>query len=198
MTATKALPKRIPAQLIYEEFGGSVYYRKDYKLVLKKKKTAEEIMGSSSLQAFLIGMLYGEILKRISADFLVFTNEVGIHIGLNKNLTNDIAIFERNKITKLDDHYFEIAPQTVLEIDVKIELENKTDMEYIFEKNQTMHDFGVEKIYWILTKTRKILISKKGENGIIADWDTVIDWHQNCLFSIIGLLEEKGLAHLLA
>ena len=201
MTATKTLPKipkKIPAQLIYEEFGGRVYYRKGYRAVLTKKKTIEEIIGSSSLQAFLVSIIHGELLKCVSVEFLVFTNEVGLHVELNKNLSNDIAIFELAKITKLDDHYFDIAPQTVVEVDIKIEIENNTDMDYMLEKSQLMHDFGVEKVFWILTKTRRVIVSEKDKNGIIADWNTVIDWHANCSFSIMNLLKQKGLAHLLA
>ena len=66
MTATKTLlkiPKKIPAQLIYEEFGGRVYYRKGYRAVLTKKKTIEEIIGSSSLQAFLVSIIHGGTIE---------------------------------------------------------------------------------------------------------------------------------------
>ena len=48
----------IPQSLIYEEFGGRVYYRKGYRKVLLGLKTEEEIIGSSFLQGLMIQALY--------------------------------------------------------------------------------------------------------------------------------------------
>ena len=36
----------IPANMVYEEFGGNKYYRKGYRQVLLGLKSEEEIMGS--------------------------------------------------------------------------------------------------------------------------------------------------------
>jgi hypothetical protein len=49
--------KAVPAFLVYEEMDGKPIYRKGYKEVLAKKKSFEEIMGSSVLQTVIINAL---------------------------------------------------------------------------------------------------------------------------------------------
>lgn len=44
----------IPKSLVYEEFGGRVYYRKGYRQVLLGLKTEEEIIGSSIFQSLIV------------------------------------------------------------------------------------------------------------------------------------------------
>lgn len=55
LAATKPASKRkIPAYLIKEEMDGVPYYHKGFREVLAKKKTIEEIMGSSVLQVIIL------------------------------------------------------------------------------------------------------------------------------------------------
>lgn len=56
-TATSIRKKRsikIPDSFIYEIMDGEPLYYKGYKTAIKHKKTAESIMGTSSLQAKLL------------------------------------------------------------------------------------------------------------------------------------------------
>ena len=103
--ATKRRPKtrKIPAHLVYEELAGQALPYRGYLEVLSGKKTLEEIMGSSSLQAvlvYLIGLYIGIRINR--KKYLIASNESGLHVSAGSNLANDIAIFEKGKITKLE------------------------------------------------------------------------------------------------
>ena len=49
--------KPIPDYLIYEMGEGTPIYYRDYKDVLNKKKTPEQIRGSSALQSLLVMLL---------------------------------------------------------------------------------------------------------------------------------------------
>jgi len=72
----KVLPKipakNIPSVLIHEIINGKPLYRKGYREVLAKTKKIEDIIGSSSLQAFLITYLtiwIGKKLMMINMSF---------------------------------------------------------------------------------------------------------------------------------
>jgi hypothetical protein len=49
--------QQILPNLVYEEFGGKIYYRKGYQQVLLGLKTESEIMGSSVFQSLIIQAL---------------------------------------------------------------------------------------------------------------------------------------------
>ena len=53
MSLTLNKNKTLLKDLIYEEVNGKPIYYKNYKLVIKGKKTIEEVMASSSLQVRL-------------------------------------------------------------------------------------------------------------------------------------------------
>lgn len=98
MTTTEI---QIPAGLCYEELDGRILYRKGYRDVLAGKKTAKEIMGSSSLQALLVSALYLEIGKLLPDEYLALVSEPGLHIAHNSNIANDIAIFQLDQIERI-------------------------------------------------------------------------------------------------
>ncbi|MDZ7898360.1 MAG: hypothetical protein U5N85_10110 [Arcicella sp.] len=52
----RSMPK-IPEALVYETLDGKPFYYKGYKEVLSQKKTLEEIMGCSTLQAELVSYI---------------------------------------------------------------------------------------------------------------------------------------------
>ncbi len=72
-------------------------YRKGYRDVVSGKKTIQDIMGLSSLQAIIVYYLTGFISRFIDEDtYNVLINEAGLHLDHRTNLANDIAIFEQS------------------------------------------------------------------------------------------------------
>ena len=61
---TKHRSRKIPSKFMREEVNGKSYYYKGYKSVLYGTKQIEEIMGSSSLQSFLVGFIYGTLFSK--------------------------------------------------------------------------------------------------------------------------------------
>ena len=187
--------RKIPASLIYEEIDGRPYYYRGYRAVLSCQKTKEEIMGARALQSAIVSLLIHVLYKYLPFDdYLIATNEPGLHIATGNNLSNDIAVFDQASLPiPLDEKYFSVAPKVVLEIDVKIELPaNVSETEYVYDKTQKMLDFGVEKVIWILTKTRKTLIAEPNERWILTSWDDTVDVLPNCSFELNPLLRSKG------
>jgi Uma2 family endonuclease len=198
--ATKRRPKilKIPAHLVYEELDGQVLPYRGYLEVLSGKKTFEEIMGSSSLQAvlvYLIGLYIGVRINR--KKYLIASNESGLHVNSGSNLANDIAVFEKEKIT-LTDKYFDIAPKIVIEVDIKIALEGTgltSDLEYMLNKSQKMLDFGVEKVIWITTQTKKIFVITPNAPWFLVNYDENIPLLDDCILNLAQLLRDEEIEY---
>lgn len=189
------ISRKIPTSLIYEEIDGVPYYYRGYRAVVSRQKTKEDIMGASALQSAVVSLLVHILYKYLPFDdYLIATNEPGLHIKTGSNLSNDIAVFEQVSLpTPLDDKYFSVPPKVVIEVDVKIELPaNVSETEYVYDKIQKMLDFGVQKVIWILTKTRKTLIAEPNERWILTDWDDTVDVLPGCNFQLNPLLRSKN------
>ena len=187
--------RKIPASLMYEEIDGIPYYYRGYRSVLSRQKTKEEIMGASALQSAVVSLLIHILYKYLPFDdYLIATNEPGLHLATGNNLSNDIAVFDQSSLpTPLDDKYFSVPPKIVIEVDVKIDLPaNLSETEYVYDKTQKMLDFGVQKVIWILTKTRRTLIAVPNDRWILTDWDDSIEIMPGCNFELNPLLRSKN------
>ena len=187
----KSPKRKVPDYLIAEMIDGKPYYYKGYKQVLNKKQTLEEIMGSSSLQAFLLSYLIR--LFDVNDDTLhILANEAGIHLDNNSNLSGDILIFDATKPLVFDNHYVNQPPLINIEVDVNIDLEDEDEMNYIMSKTQKLLDFGTEKIIWVLTKPQKVIVATASDNWLIISWDKDIEILRGITFNIAAYLKRKG------
>ena len=186
----------IPEVLVYEELNGKKRYRQGYKEVLNHSKTIEEIMGSSSLQASIIAILMRNLITHLKEEeYEILTNEVGLHVSLGNNLSSDILIYSHHDFVnyKLDLHYFNVAPKLVMEVDIKIDLEKTSDIDYVTEKSQTLFSFGVERVVWFFTHNKKTLLAAPAQDWILRDWSKDIDLIGGHTINLQELIEKKGL-----
>ncbi len=191
----KVKSRKIPEKYIREVVNGKPYYYKGYKSVMNGTKQIEEIMGSSSLQSIIVSILDFFIKSKINRKlFWTATNEAGLHLGHKNNLSTDLGIFLKEKVV-LNDKYFEVAPEIAIEVDVKID---SNDIEYVFSKSAEMMNFGTQKILWVLTKHKKIMVFSKNETTQILDWNNDVIIMEGIVLNIHNLLEEEGVNHLLA
>ena len=191
----KTRTRKIPAKYIREVVNGKPYYYKGYKSVMNGTKQIEEIMGSSSLQSFLVAFISGILFSKINRKkYSLTTNETGLHLGTKNNLASDIGIFLKEKVV-LNDKYFEIAPEVAIEVDVKIETDK--DLDYVFSKSEEMMNFGTERILWVITKHKKIFVFSKNETTQILDWNKDVVVMEGVVLNIHDLLEEEDVNHLL-
>jgi Uma2 family endonuclease len=186
--------QQIPSYLIYETLNGRPLYRKGYKEVIGGRKTPGEIMGCSDLQAIIVSALHlylGSSINRKA--YWLFTNEPGLHIQLGDNLSNDIAIYEKEKVT-IKGKFFDVAPKVVVEVDIKIDTEAfpAKEQDYIYEKTQAMLDFGTERVIWITSKSRKIFVATQGENWLTLKWDATIPVLDGITMNVAAILTEEG------
>lgn len=189
--------KQVPSYLIYETLNGKPLYYRGYKEVLSGKKTPEEIMGSSSLQAALVSLIHGFLFNNINRKlYLLVTNESGVHVDKGSNLSNDIAIFEKDGLI-LTNKYFDVPPKVAIEVDVRIDLENfpSRDQSYIYEKTERLLDFGVERIIWITTHPQKLFIASRTADWTTHNWDVNAPVLDDCVLNLAELLREEGIEY---
>ena len=191
-------PKNIPESLIYEMIDGKILYRKGYKQVLAGKKTLEEIMGASSLQSLVAFHLTSIIAKFIDEDiYFVLINESGVHLDHKNNLANDLAIYDKEvlKPSMISTKYTDVPPKIAIEIDVKAEYEDLTELGYIYKKTQKLLNFGVEKVIWIITSVGKVTVSTPEKNWETMDWNKDVEIMDGHSFNVANYLKKQGVEY---
>lgn len=116
---------KIPEYLVYEVLDGKPIPYRGFQAVLHKEKTLEDIMGSSGLQSFIVSEILRILFKSISEhQYVIFTNEAGLHLSKKNNLYADIGIYEVAvlKPETLTNKYLQIAPKIAIEVDTKADM----------------------------------------------------------------------------
>ena len=193
----KFIVPRIPDELVYELIDGKPVYYKGYKEVINHVKQLSDIMGSSELQAQIIKIIVKHLIKKMDeSNYDLLFSELGLHLNKNNNLSADIAIFEKEKliINKIQDKYSKVAPKIIIEVDTKADLSNFDNiMEYYRVKTTKLFKFGVEKVFWILTKNKQIIEAVPNDNWLVKEWDKELQILDNISFSIDQLLKDDGI-----
>ncbi|MVM38631.1 Uma2 family endonuclease [Spirosoma sp. HMF3257] len=187
----------IPESLIYETLNGRPLYYRGYRDVIAGTLKSEDLMGSSDLQSILVSLINTHItINRDKKQYITATNESGLHLGVGDNLSADIALFEKAKLSKLKGKYFDIAPKIVIEVDIKIDLNAiGSDVAYISEKTQELFSFGVERVLWVLSSIRKVIILHPNQDWITTDWSNDITVMEGCVLNIKNLLDEEEISY---
>lgn len=191
----RKLARKIPEYLVKEVLNGIPIYYKGYKAVLRKEKKLEDIMGTSGLQSFIVSYIYKLLVRQLSDDtYYTLTGETGLHLELNDNLSGDIVLFECNKlpISNIDTHYLNIPPKIDIEIDVNIDTTDFTEQTYIYQKTDRLLSWGVEKVIWVLTASKKVIVAEQGKDWLLIDWSKDIEIIDGIKFNISKYLEKLG------
>jgi hypothetical protein len=195
-TATqRKIPRKVPEYLVKEVLDGIPIYYKGYKAVLRKEKTSEDIMGASGLQSFIVSYIYKLLVRQLSDDFYhVFTGEAGLHLDIRNNLSGDIIIYDRTTFSNaiIDTHYLNLPPKIDIEIDVNIDTTDFTEQTYIYRKTDRLLSWGVEKVIWVLSASKKVIVAEQGKDWLIVDWSKDIEIIDGIKFNVSQYLEKSG------
>lgn len=193
--SSRAAPRRkIPETLIYEIMDGKPVYRKGYRDVLAGRKTLEEIMGASSLQALIVSYLTILIGKFLDEDrYFVLTGEPGVHINHRDNLASDVAIYDPSVLTpaKISKKYADVPALVALEVDIEADLSETTETGYIHRKTRKLLQFGTEKVIWVLTEAQVVMVATPDRTEVF-DWHRDIEVRDEVAFNIGAYLARKG------
>lgn len=181
--------EKIPEYLIYEiAKGGKPIYYKGYKDVLKKTKTFEEIRMESRLQSWLKAQLsHWLICAFAEMNVEITSGELGLKIPEKLKRGADIAIFSTEKFV-LDEHFSDVPPEVILEIDTQADTEEIGELDYVLEKIQAYLDFGVKRVIWIFTRTRKIMYATMQEPWLTQSWDNPVEVWQGVHLNVEELV----------
>ena len=103
----------------------------------------------------------------------------------------NIAIFEREKVKPylLEDKFIPVPPKVVIEVDTKADLSKYCCMEdYAHEKTQDLLNAGVEKVIWIFTRTKKVMVAERGKKWVVQDWNEDFEVLEGLKLNIVKLL----------
>lgn len=187
----------ISSALIFEILNGKPLYYRGYREVIEKNLNPESVMGSSDLQSIIVMILAGTLWNKIDRKaYQLVSNESGLHLALGDNLAADIAIFDKEILGKPKGKYFDVAPKVMIEVDIKIDLESiGGDLTYVLKKTQALFDFGVERMLWVLSATRKVVVMQPGQDWIVTDWSNDILVMEGCVLNVKNLLDEEEIAY---
>lgn len=191
----RKLARKVPEYLIKEILDGIPIYYKGYKAVLRKEKTLESIMGASGLQIFILRYFSYLLIRQLDeSQYYVFTGEGGMHLDLNNNLSGDVMIYEQSKLptSKIDTNYLDVPPKVDIEIDVSIDTNDFSEQTYIYKKTDRLLSWGVEKVIWVLSASKKVIIAEQGKDWLLVDWSKDIEIINGIKFNISQYLEKSG------
>ncbi len=186
----KKVATKIPDYLIYEVAKGKPIYYKGYKEVLNGTRNFESIrvetILNASLKAYLIGYLF-EVLP--SGKFQLTVGEMGIDLSPLDRRGASICIFRTDNF-KLVDKYANLPPEIIIEIDVRAEVEDRHEMDYVAEKTDDYHKFGVKRIIWIFTKAKKVIVANAGQTWLMDDWSADVEIMEGIQFNVAEMVKD--------
>ena len=187
---------KVPSYLVKEILDEIPVYYKGYKAVVRKEKTLADIRGASGLQIFIVRYLFRLLDRNLDENlFYVFRGEGGLHLDKGNNLSGDVLIFEKSTLTPnlIDTHYLNIPPLIDIEVDVEIDNSTFSDFEYIQRKTKKLLDFGTQKVIWILTKTKIVIVAEPNKDWLMVDWAKDVEVINNLNFNIQNYLIREGI-----
>ena len=151
-------------------------------------------MASSGLHALILETIRDYLKKMLKKDYIILTGEVGVKT-ISGYRALDIGIFDFDKIKPYlnRDKILPICPIIAIEIDTKAQLKEDEYMNYIYDKANDLLNSGTEKVIWILTKPKIILIAQKEKSWEIKKWNDDIEVMENINFNLNRLLKEVGI-----
>lgn len=121
-------------------------------------------------------------------------SEAGLHIDHRNNLANDIAIYDQKVLTpeKISTKYADVPPKIVIEVDIETDVFDMGESEYIYKKTRKMLDFGIEKVFWVLSSAQVVIVATP-EKIETFHWHKSIELIDNQFFNIGAYLDKKGI-----
>lgn len=136
--------ENIPSDLIYDIIDGKPY----------RHKSSQGVFSRAFIRSYLFDVLF-QALKEDSD--LLIASDPSLFINDRNLVTSDIMVFERRKLT-IHENYAQIPPKITIDLDIKVELGDLTEDEYVFLKMNKLVNFGVEKAIWLFTESKKVIV----------------------------------------
>ena len=63
---------------------------------------------------------------------------------------------------------------------------------YIYQKTDRLLSWGVEKVIWILSESKKVIVAEQGKDWLLIDWSKDIEVIDGVKFNVSQYLEKLG------
>jgi Uma2 family endonuclease len=195
----KPAKRKIPAYLVRETIDGIPFYYAGYKDVINRKKTFEDIMADSGLQSIIKAYLMILFAQKLDLNrFQPVSGEIGSHLDHRSNLALDVAVYDNNVLTpeKINLKYIDVNPKIVVEIDVRVKLEDPTANpfeQYVLRKVKKLLAFGTERVIWIFTQSDTVIVAKPGNSWEIFRLNQDVMLLEGINMNIGNYLNTKGI-----
>ena len=179
----------IPEALIYEMVEGKPIYYRGWQDVLKGEKTIEQIMASSLIQSYLVSEINAYTHTALRKKYILGSNEAGLKFKKGDWRAADICLWTKASLkgTALHNHYSQIIPEIVIEVDTKAD--TLTIPTYYLDKTKHLHKNGVRRVLWIFTSTEQVMIAEKGQKWTIQDWSESFEVADGFMLNIKELID---------
>ncbi len=193
-TATqRKVARKVPQYLVKEVLNGIPIHYKGYKAALRTEKTLESVTGTNGLQVFILQYFSRLLIRQLDENqYFIFVGKPGLDIDINNNLSSDLLVYEQSKLpmSKIDTHYLNIPPKIDVEIDVNIDTTDFTEQTYIYQKTDRLLSWGVEKVIWVLSESKKVIVAEQGKDWSLIDWSKDIEIIDGVKFNVSQYLEK--------
>ncbi len=162
----------IPSDLVRDVIDGEPFYYKGYRDVLNEKKTIEEIIGKSTLQSVIISYFFNCLFREENTDIYHLFPNIRLHFSNLSYYSTNLAVFDIATLPfeKIDEHYANVPPVLVVEVDVKMDTKHLTEEEFVQLKTRSLLKHGAGKFIWITSKNKQVLIAEKDKEWIEQSW----------------------------
>lgn len=113
------------------------------------------------------------------------SNEAEVHIDHRNNrnacrLTHDVAVYEKSVLTpdKINTKYVDVPAKVAVEIDVRADLSNVEDRNYVNRKTKKLLDFGTDRIIWIFTDSQQVLVAERNADAWLTMDRPALRWNR--------------------
>lgn len=189
------LSEKIKSNLVFEIFESRPIYFSKYKEVLNGNLDENEITFSSSLKGFICNYLLNILFEKLDLNnFIPLTGRTIIHIDNKNNLSSDIIILDKNifNVKDADHNYINKSPKIYFQININADTEDFGSPDnYVFKKTEKLLNFGVEKVIWIMSDSKKVIVATKNANWEVIDWYKQIGIMDGIYFNIGEYLKEN-------
>lgn len=200
--ASRSKPKKskIPEYLVKETIDGIPFYYAGFRSVLNKTKTKTDIMADSGLQTVIKNYLLMLFFQHLDmSKYWAFTGEVGSHLDHRSNLALDVAVYDKTILTadKITTKYLDVTPKIVIEVDVRVELDDKEANifdDFVLRKVRKLLEFGTEKIIWVFTKSKTIIVATPDNTWKIHDLDQEVEIMDGLTFNLARYFEQESIS----
>ncbi|RFS15571.1 Uma2 family endonuclease [Emticicia sp. C21] len=196
ITVKKSFRRKNPSQFIYEIIDGKPIYYRGYKEAVRNNLGVEAIKGCSTLQSEIVFFVLSNIYPFYDRKkYRILTNKLSLQLDSKNILSGDIVIYDKQVLTgdKINNKYPDVPPKYVIEIDTNADLSESSFMEYMTRKTEKLFEFGVEKVFWVITLTQQVIVALPKEDWLIKNWNKNIELFDGITMNIGRYLAEEGI-----